>query len=284
MKKSILLTLAFAMVASLKAQTIILSEGFEGQQFPPKDWTRASINQSCFTWFRGAALYTYDWWGNQYHVVPPQGARMAALESDYYEDWGPQDESLITPTIAIDRPSALTFETFCQYGHPEYRDHYSVDVLDGTGVWTTLWDGAEQPDVWLNQFEETIRIDLSAFQGQHIKLRFRGYNEAGEVLTYSWFIDDVKVIATDTIPNAIHETALQTSIYPNPVDQLVTLQSAEEIQHVCIYNLLGIKVKEATLRAKKAVMDLSELPSGGYVIELFYDHHPKTTHSFYKRF
>lgn len=282
MKKLILLTLAFAFLTTLKAQTTILSEGFEGQQFPPQGWTRESINMSCFTWFRGAALYTYDWWGNQYHVVPPQGARMAALESDNYEDWGPQDESLITPMIAIDRPSALTFETFCQYGHPEYRDHYSVDVLDASGAWTTLWDGAEQPTAWLNQFEETIHIDLSAFQGQNIKLRFRGYNAAGEVLTYSWFIDDVNVIATDTLPNTIHETALQTSIYPNPVDRMATLWSTEEIQRVCIYNVLGIKVKEADIHAKKALIDLSELPSGGYVVEMYFDNHEKSTQTFNK--
>lgn len=284
MKKTILLMMAFAIVTTLKAQTPILSEGFEGSQFPPEGWARESLYLSSFTWFRGAALNTYDWWGNQYHVVPPQGARMAALESDYYEDWGPQDESLITPVIAIERPSVLTFETFCQYGHPEYRDHYRVDVWDATGTWTTLWDGAEQPTAWLNQFEEPVSIDLSAFQGQNIKLRFRGYNEADEVLTYSWFIDDVKVIATDTLPTAVNETAIQTRIYPNPAERMMTLQSAEEILHVCIYNILGVKVKETAINGSKAVIDLSGLPSGAYVMELIYDNHQKTTQSFFKSF
>ena len=284
MKKLILLMMAFAIVTTLKAQTPILSEGFESPQFPPQGWSRESLYLSSFTWFRGAALYTYDWWGNQYHVVPPQGTKMAAVESDYYEDWGPQDESLITPMIAIERPSALTFETFCQYGHPEYRDHYRVDVWDATGTWTTLWDGAEQPTAWLNQFEEPVSIDLSAYQGQNIKLRFRGYNEADEVLTYSWFIDDVKVIATDTLPNAVNETALQARLYPNPVHRMVTLQSAEEIQHVRIYNILGIKVKEMAIHGNKAVIDLSGLPSGAYVVELHYGNHQKTTQSFFKSY
>lgn len=284
MKRLTFLMMAFAIVTTLKAQTPILSEGFESPQFPPQGWARESIYMSSFTWFRGAPLYTYDWWGNQYHVVPPQGARMAALESDYYEDWGPQDESLITPVIAIEHPSALTFETFCQYGLPQYRDHYRVDVWDATGTWTTLWDGAEQPTEWLNQFEEPVCIDLSAYQGQSIKLRFRGYNEAGEVLTYSWFIDDVKVIATDTLPTAVNETAIQARIYPNPVDRMTTLQSTEEIQHVCIYNILGVKMKELAINGHTAVIDLSELSSGAYVVELFYDNHSKTTQRFFKRF
>jgi hypothetical protein len=263
----------FALVISTMtfAQTTMLSEGFEGQQFPPSGWSRETINMSMYTWFRGSALYTTDWWGIQYHVVPPEGMRMAALESDLNEEWGPQDESLITPMIAVERPAVLTFETFCQYGHPEYRDHYEVDVLDATGSWNTLWDGAEQPTVWLNQFEEPVSIDLSPYQGQSIKIRFRGYNDAGEVLTYSWFIDNVKVIATDTIPDSVNETAFQASIYPNPVNQMMTVKSANEIQRISIHNLLGVKVKEFIVNDMEAVIDLSELTTGMYLITLWSD-------------
>lgn len=271
MKKPYLTLFALLLSTMAFAQTTILSEGFEGVQFPPQGWTRSSINMSMYTWFRGAALYTTDWWGNRYHVVPPEGVRMAALETDINEEWGPQDESLITPMITIEHPSTLTFETFCQYGYPGYRDHYKVDVLDDTGNWNTLWDGVEQP-TWLNEFEEPVSIDLSAYQGQSIKLRFRGYNEAGEVLTYSWFVDNVKVIAYDTIPNATNETVLQANIYPNPVDQHMTLRSTQEIQHLCIYNLLGVKVKELVLNDKEAVVDLSNLSPGMYVLEMLCDH------------
>lgn len=282
MKKLYLALFALAISTMTFAQTTILSEGFEGQQFPPSGWARETINMSMYTWFRGAALYTTDWWGNQYHVVPPEGMRMAALESDLNEEWGPQDESLVTPMIAIERPSVLTFETFCQYGFSQYRDHYNVDVLDGTGSWITLWDGAAQPNVWLNQFEEPISIDLSPYQGQNIKLRFRGYNEAGEVLTYSWFVDNVQVIATDTVPTSIDETVLQASIYPNPVDQMMTIQSSNVIEHVSIYNLLGVKVKEMVVNDKDVVVDLSELTPGMYLVEML-NNQQKSIQSFIKK-
>lgn len=283
MKKLYLTLLVLFACATAFAQTPILSEGFEGSQFPPAGWSRESINMSMYTWFRGAALYTTDWWGNHYHVVPPQGVRMAALESDINEEWGPQDECLITPMITLERPAVLTFETFCQYGLSQYRDHYQVDVLDATGSWTTLWDAVEQPNAWLNQFEEPVSIDLSAYQGQDIKLRFRGYNEAGEVLTYSWFVDDVKVLATDTIPDAVNEMALQTRIYPNPVNDLMTIQSTTAMQQVCIYNILGIKVKEVIVRDKEAIIDLTKLPSGLYMVEVLCDHHQKIIKTFNKK-
>ena len=156
-------------------------------------------------------------------------------------------------------------------------------MLDATGSWATLWDAVEQPNDWLNQFEEPVSIDLSAYQGQNIKLRFRGYNEAGEVLTYSWFVDDVKVMATDTIPDAVDEMALQTSIYPNPVDQIMTLQSANEIRHICIYNILGVEVKEIAINDKKAFIDLSGLTSGMYMIEILSDNQQKIIKTFNKK-
>lgn len=283
MKKKLFLILLFFINMMAFAQTPILTEGFEGQQFPPEGWARETISMSMYTWFRGAALYTTDWWNNQYHVVPPEGVRMAALECDLSEEWGPQDESLITPVIAIEQPSVLTFETFCQYGFPEYRDHYKVDVLNATGSWTTLWDAVEQPNAWLNQFEEPVSIDLSAFQGQNIKLRFRGYNEAGEVLTYSWFIDNVRVVANDTIPNSVNETTLQAAIYPNPVDQMMTLHANDVLQSVCIYNIFGVKVKEILLNDMKAIIDLSDLNPGMYLVEMLGGDNQKTIKSFYKK-
>ena len=276
MKKTCLVFLTFLFNTLMLAQNPpILSEGFEGQQFPPSGWSRESLLMSMYTWFRGGPLYTYDWWNNQYHVVPPEGTRMAALECDLSEEWGPQDESLITPMITLERPSVLTFETFCQYGIPAYGDHYKVDVLDASGSWITLWDAVDQPNNWVNQFEEPVSIDLSAYQGQSIKLRFRGHNNGNDVLTYSWFIDNVKVLATDTIPDSVDENALNVSIYPNPVDQIMTIRSGDVIQQVYIYNMLGIKIKEMAVNAKDVILDLSGLSPGVYMVEIMDENHRK---------
>ena len=249
-------------------QAPILLEGFESQQFPPAGWSLESLNLSWFTWYRASAEWATTYFGDEYLVVPPQGTKMAALEWDESEEWGPQDESLVTPLIAINRPTVLTFETSCVYGIPDYQDHYKVDVLNtNTGSWTTLWDGVEQPQM-LNNFDEPVSIDLSAYQGGNIRLRWRGHNNGSEVLTFSWFIDNVKVVATDTIPQSVSELTFETSIYPNPVENILTINAEEDIQQINIYNILSVKVKETIINNKEAVIDLSDLETGMYLIEI----------------
>ena len=222
---------------------------------------------SWFSWYRFRAEYATDYFGNEYYVVPPQGERMAGVEWDESEEWGPQDEALVTPLIAIDRPTTLRFETFCQYGISQYQDHYKVDVLNtNTGSWTTLWDAVDQPE-WVNQFQEPVQLDLSAYQGQNIRLRWRAHNNGSDVLTYSWFIDNLKVVVTDTL-DYVNEVSLQSEIYPNPVDNILTIKAEEEIQHINLYNILSVKVMEMTINNKEAVLDLSNLNSGLYMIEI----------------
>ena len=248
-------------------QAPVLLEGFEGEQFPPEGWMWESLGMSWFSWYRASAEWATTYFGDEYYVVPPQGVKQAALEWDESEEWGPQDEKLITPLVTINRPMVLTFETSCVYGIPDYQDHYEVDVLNtNTGSWSTLWDAVYQPQM-LNNYDEPVSIDLSQFQGSNIRLRFRGRNNGSDVLTYSWFIDNVKIVATDTI-DAVNETQLETKIYPNPVDNILIINTEEDIQHISIYNILSVKVMEATINNKGAVLDLSSLDAGMYMIEI----------------
>lgn len=249
-------------------QRPILHEGFEDEQFPPEGWSIESLQMSWFSWYRFRAEYATNYFGDEYYVVPPQGERMAGVEWDESEEWGPQDESLITPLIAINRPSVLTFETFCQYGVSQYQDHYKVDLLNtNTGSWVTLWDAVEQPE-WVNNFQEPVSLDLSQYQGQNIRLRWRAHNNGSDILTFSWFIDNVKVIATDTVPQSVSEMSLNTKMYPNPADNMLTISADDDIQHISIYNVIGIKVMEMTINNKEAVIDLTNLESGMYLIEI----------------
>lgn len=253
-------------------QAPYLLEGFEGEQFPPEGWSMESLNMSWFVWFRIGATYADDWFGNEYYVVPPQGVKQAALEWDSSEEWGPQDESLITPLINIERPSVLTFETFCQYGIAQYQDHYQVDVLNtNTGSWTTLWDAVEQPEM-VNQYQEKVSLDLSAYQGQNIRLRWRGYNADMDVLTYSWFIDNVKVVATDTTNVSVGEMNLDlVKMYPNPANDKVRIASSNTIQSLTLFGIKGEMMESRQVNSKEVELTLEGYSKGVYFIRLITD-------------
>ena len=250
-------------------QAPMLLEGFEGEQFPPVGWSMESLDMSWFVWFRIGATYADDWFGNEYYVVPPQGVKQAALEWDSSEEWGPQDEKLITPLISIDRPAVLTFETFCQYGIATYHDHYQVDVLNtNTGSWTTLWDAVDLPEQ-VNQYQEKVSIDLSAYQGQNIKLRWRGYNADMEVLTYSWFIDNVKVVATDTTGVNVDEWCLNESkVYPNPTKDMARIESNSTIQNLMLYGIKGELLEDRAVGSKEVELHLEGYSKGIYLVRI----------------
>ncbi len=249
-------------------QRPLLLEGFEGEQFPPQDWMMESANMSWFVWSRVGTTYYTDSDNYEYVVVPKQGVKQAALEWDYTDEAGMQDEHLISPMLTIDRPTALSFETFCHYGFP-YHDHFTVSILNtNTGMWNEVWDAADLP-FGINQYDEKVNIDLSDYQGQNIRIKWRGYNSDASQLWYSWFIDNVKVVPTDTTGVSVDEITMNDAIvYPNPFSNTLTISGEETIQNICIFNLLGIKVDEFTINNKKAVLDLSELEDGMYIVEI----------------
>ena len=255
-------------------QAPILLEGFEGEQFPPAGWSIESINMSWFSWYRARAEWATNWFGDEYYVVPPQGERQAALEWDESEEWGPQDESLVTPLIAINRPAVLTFETSCQYGVAQYQDHYKVDVLNtNTGSWTTLWDAVDLPQ-YLNNYQEPVSIDLSSYEGTNIRLRWRGHNNGSDVLTYSWFIDNVRVIATDTTGVNVGEVMLgdnSVSLYPNPAENRVHIEAKQQIHSLVVSTVNGAVIENKKVDGNYVDLPLVGYTKGVYFIQLVTD-------------
>lgn len=253
-------------------QAPLLLEGFEGEQFPPAGWTWESLGMSWFTWYRASAEWVTTWFGDEYHVVPPEGVKQAALEWDESEEWGPQDEKLITPMVSIERPTVLTFETSCVYGISEYQDHFKVDVLDtSTGSWNTLWDAVDQPQ-FLNNYDEPVSIDLTPFQGTNIKLRFRGHNNGTDVLTFSWFIDNVKIVATDTTGVSVEERILdEVKVYPNPVRDRLHVESNAPIHQMSLIASNGMIVENKNHEGNVIELDLKGYSKGIYMLRLVTD-------------
>lgn len=59
-----------------------------------------------------------------------------------------------------------------------------------------------------------------------------------------------------------------TSLYPNPVKDIVNFSSESSIEDIAIYNLAGQEVLLKQVNTKEFAIDLSDLPSGIYITKL----------------
>ena len=57
-------------------------------------------------------------------------------------------------------------------------------------------------------------------------------------------------------------------MYPNPVNDILTINSEEGILHINIYNVLSVKVLDVEVNNNEAVLDLRRLDTGMYLIEI----------------
>jgi hypothetical protein len=191
----------------------ILEEGFEGETFPPEGWTVTGQPLTWLTWDDYGMVNYIDSDGVEWEVYPPQGERQAAVEWDFQGNV--QNEWLISPPVSIDENATLTFKTFARlysYDYDEYLVHVSTDGFN----WETLWSAADYP-AGVSNYNEDISLSLDNYLGSEIRVAWQAYNLLGSNLWYSWFIDDVKIRASDTIVGIekLHETRLCRA-FPNP--------------------------------------------------------------------
>ena len=140
-----------------------------------------------------------------------------------------------------------------------------------TGSWNTLWDAVNLPE-YVNQYQEPVSLDLSQFQGNDIRLRFRGYNADMDVLTYSWFIDNVKVVATDTIPSGVNEPLVdQVNLFPNPVKDQLHIDSKAKIRRMEIMAVNGTIIEDRRIDDYVINYGLKGYSEGVYFIRLITD-------------
>jgi hypothetical protein len=87
--------------------------------------------------------------------------------------------------------------------------------------------------------------------------------ELGALHAY-YYIDDVSVVALDSISNSIEEQeTIGLSIYPNPTSQFVHVRSYLPIHSIRLFDLRGREVLvKSTVGSREHSLDVSGLPAG----------------------
>ncbi|MBR5082509.1 MAG: choice-of-anchor J domain-containing protein [Bacteroidales bacterium] len=244
--------------------------------YPTDDATTEDIEILLFEDFNdGLGVFTaYDAYGDQnWHQGTYQGTTYANMNG-YAEGAPHQNEDwLISPTINI--PSGLyeelqfDFRTAKKFEGPDLQVLVSMDY-DGEGepseyTWlniTDVFDFSTGDYEWVES--GTFVIDEILPGHYHFAFLYTSTNEAAA----SWEIDYVKLIGKGT--TSVNENNIQSvSLYPNPAREQVSFTLESDAQ-VSVFDVMGRKVSEMTVVAGEAQLNVSELESGVYFVNVRY--------------
>lgn len=86
---------------------------------------------------------------------------------------------------------------------------------------------------------------------------------------YWYFFDTTFTFTVSQAPLSVGEfSAKKVLIYPNPVNNVMTVSGKETIDQVSVLNLLGQKVMTQKFNSNEAQLNLESLSSGAYMVEV----------------
>ncbi|MFC1849132.1 M43 family zinc metalloprotease [candidate division CSSED10-310 bacterium] len=177
-----------------------ITEGFEGEDFPPQNWEVNNIGDDCYTWVRRTGIIGSD--GNETSVV--------VLNAFDYQTVA--DDELILPVIDLRGYSAVTlsFDVAYAYNGTNYErlrvevsedcgSSYDTRVYDKDGT-TGLQTGGDQASFWIPTDASHWRNEIVGLSVHSdlpgVVIKFRSTNGNGNNL----FIDNISITAGCVVP------------------------------------------------------------------------------------
>ncbi len=185
----------------------------------------------------------------------------------YFENTG--DDTAFNIHIMDTLSANLDISTFEITNSSHHLSMYDIAPLNNQNIVNFSFKNIKLPDTSSRPYnqgfvEYTIRTIYSLPMGTHPV-----YNAAGI------YFDSNPAVMTNTVTNniivweGIDEAAYNSSsIYPNPVHDVLTVKSAATLSQVRIINAMGQTMTETTINAKEARIDVKQLPAGVYYLIL----------------
>ena len=214
----------------------------------------------------------YDLYGDQsWRIASYNGNKYAYMNG--YANGAPHKniDWLISPEMnGMFQTITLQFKTAKNYTGLDLDLLISTDY-DGASEptepefhWTRLTDLFD----WSSGDYEWIAsgvADITEYTGEQFYIAY--VYESTDEEAAAWEVDDVKIIARN--PLSVGENTQTIGLYPNPANETVSFTLESDAQ-VSVFDMMGRKVNETECKAGQAQLNVNELESGVYFVNIRY--------------
>jgi hypothetical protein len=200
------------------------------------------------------------------------------------------DNDLCDGAIALECGTTVTGDTTNATNTDAPLETCGTGLATAPGVWYTLtFPAGNDYNVSVDTFESGFDTKLGVFSGACDALVCVGGNDdtgglqsqvefvalAGE--TYSVYVTGFAASAglfnlnttCEEILGLDNNTIEGFTFYPNPSSDVINLNATENIERVTIYNMLGQKVLDQNINATSSQLDVANLVTGTYLMEVY---------------
>ena len=147
--------------------------------------------------------------------------------------------------------------------YPEVIDVLVVDATDNSLIATLVTDlNLPEPDATTGE-ATTFTYDLSAYEGQDVRIAFYSSTTDQNVAR----LDDFTLDAFSTLGTATN-TLEGFTLYPTIVKEELNFRSQNKVEAITVFNLLGQKVFSGAPNTNNSSINLSKLRPGVYVVKV----------------
>jgi len=181
----------------------------------------------------------------------------AFLNSDA-GDGSNEDTELISPFINCSSNTNVFLKFQMLYRGFSFTNPAAFTIHVNTNTIDTIVFTRGQEDNSQNN-PEIITLDISNIITDSIKIKFKWQG----AWDYYVMIDDVELYSTDSILNIKKNKFNNVEIYPNPVNDFITVKSDIVIKNIIITDILG----DTILQSSDNIINIQNIKNGIYIIK-----------------